>query len=112
MSQLACTHAHETLIWASKGKRHTFNYDLINSLNPTREKRMGYHPTQKPLRLVRRAPLASKREGDPVLDPFCGSWTMAVAAEELDRIFVGAELEEELCELAERRIGAAVRGSL
>ncbi len=33
----AFTHAHETLLWASKGKgaRHTFNYDLINSPNPT-----------------------------------------------------------------------------
>src|SRR5215210_1650013 len=32
----AFTHAHETLIWASKGRgvRHTFNYDLINSPNP------------------------------------------------------------------------------
>jgi hypothetical protein len=32
----AFTHAHETLIWASRGKsaRHTFNYDLINSPNP------------------------------------------------------------------------------
>jgi hypothetical protein len=36
LSQLASTHAHETLLWASKGKgvRHTFNYDLINSLDP------------------------------------------------------------------------------
>jgi site-specific DNA-methyltransferase (adenine-specific) len=32
----AFTHAHETLLWASKGKgaRHTFNYDLVNSPNP------------------------------------------------------------------------------
>ncbi|HET7271031.1 MAG TPA: site-specific DNA-methyltransferase, partial [Rubrobacter sp.] len=33
----AFTHAHETLLWASKsrGSRHTFNYDLINSTDPT-----------------------------------------------------------------------------
>ena len=71
----AFTHAHETLLWASKGKgsRHTFNYDLINSPDPTsqvssvwhipavpmREKLHGRHPTQKPLRLLRRAVLAS-----------------------------------------------------
>jgi site-specific DNA-methyltransferase (adenine-specific) len=32
----AFTHAHETLLWASKrrGSRHTFNYDLINSRDP------------------------------------------------------------------------------
>src|SRR5215211_2755538 len=57
LSQLACTHAHETLLWASKGRGHTFNYDLINSLDPAaqmstvwriptvprREKLHGYH---------------------------------------------------------------------
>ena len=124
----AFTHAHETLIWASKGKgaRHTFNYDLINSPNPTAqlssvwripsvpksEKRMGYHPTQKPLRLVRRALLASTREGDLVFDPFTGSGTTAVAAKELGRAFVGAELEGEFAKLAERWIAATRRGGL
>ncbi len=124
----AFTHAHETLLWASKGKgaRHTFNYELINSPNPgaqvasvwriravpKREKLHGYHPTQKPLRLVRRALLASSREGDLVFDPSCGSGTTAVAAKELNRFFVGAELEEEFAALAERRIGATKRGSV
>ncbi len=124
----AFTHAHETLIWASKGKgaRHTFNYDLVNGPDPgtqvssvwrmrtvpKREKLHGHHPTQKPLRLVRRALLASTREGDLVFDPFCGSGTTAVAAKELGRFFVGAELEREFCELAGRRIRAAVRGSV
>jgi site-specific DNA-methyltransferase (adenine-specific) len=73
---------------------------------------MGYHPTQKPLRLLRRAMLASCREGDLVFDPFCGSGTTAVAAKELGRFFVGAELERGFCELAERRIGATERGSV
>jgi site-specific DNA-methyltransferase (adenine-specific) len=128
LPQLACIHAHETIVWASKGgrSRHTFNYDLINSRDPTaqvysvwripsvprREKRHGYHPTQKPLRLVRRAIVASTREGDLVFDPFCGSGTTGVAAKELGRFFVGAEKEEEFAELATRRIGAAVRGGV
>jgi site-specific DNA-methyltransferase (adenine-specific) len=122
----AFTHAHETLIWAAKGRKHTFNYDLINSPDPAsqissvwripsvskREKVHGYHPTQKPLRLVRRTLLASTREGDLVFDPFCGSGTTAVAAKEVNRFFVGAELEEEFAELAGRRIKATVRGSV
>jgi site-specific DNA-methyltransferase (adenine-specific) len=39
----AFTHAHETLLWASKNKgaRHTFNYDLINSPDPTSQGRRG-----------------------------------------------------------------------
>lgn len=122
------THAHETILWASKGRdvHHTFNYDLINSPDPTGqvssvwrmmtvpsgEKLHGYHPTQKPLRLVRRALLASTQEGALVLDPFVGSGTTAVAAKELNRFFVGAELEEEHAELAARRIGATERGGV
>ena len=79
---------------------------------PRREKLRGYHPTQKPLRLLRRAILASSREGELLFDPFCGSGTSGVAAKELGRFFVGAEKEEEYAELAGRRIGAAVRGGV
>jgi site-specific DNA-methyltransferase (adenine-specific) len=115
-------------LWASKSKgaKHTFSYDLINSRDPKaqvssvwhipsvpkREKLYGYHPTQKPLHLVRRTMVASTREGDLVFDPFCGSGTMGVAAKELGRFFVEAEKEEEYAELAGRRIGAAVRGEV
>jgi site-specific DNA-methyltransferase (adenine-specific) len=126
LSQLAWAHSHETLVWASKSRssRHTFNYTLINSPNPegqlssvwhiptipSREKRQGYHPTQKPLKLLRRALLASSGEGDLVFDPFCGSGTTGVAAKESGCFFVGAEIAAEFCELAERRIQAAQRG--
>ena len=77
---------------------------------PMREKSHGRHPTQKPLRLLRRAMLASTREGELVFDPFCGSGTTGVAAKELGRFFVGIEMEREYAELAGRRIGAAERG--
>jgi site-specific DNA-methyltransferase (adenine-specific) len=52
------------------------------------------------------------REGDLVFDPCCGPGATGVVAKELGRFFVGAELEEDYCELASRRIGAVVRGSL
>jgi site-specific DNA-methyltransferase (adenine-specific) len=126
--RLAWAHAHETLLWASKGRgaRHTFNYDLMSSLipgarclpcgtslpPPKREKLHGHHPTQKPLRLVRRALLASTREGDLIFDPFTGSGTSGVVAKELGRFFVGAEPEVEFCEIAARRIRAVEFGSL
>ena len=103
---------------------HTFNYDLLNSPNPAsqissvwrtssvpmKEKLHGRHPTQKPLRLLRRAVLASTGEGDLLFDPFSGSGTTGVAAKELGRFFAGADKEREFAELAGRRIGAAVRG--
>jgi site-specific DNA-methyltransferase (adenine-specific) len=109
LSRLAWAHAHETLLWASKGDgaRHTFNYDLINGSDPrsqvssvwripaapTREKSHGRHPTQKPLRLVRRAVVACTAQGELVFDRFCGSGTTAVASKVLGRFFVGSETE-------------------
>jgi len=126
LSRLAWAHVHETLIWAGKSKRarHTFNYDLLNGHGsqlstvwrvptvPKREKLHGYHPTQKPLKLVRRAILASTQERDFVLDPFCGAGTTAVAAKELNRFSAGMDMEREFCELAGRRIEATARGSM
>lgn len=50
------------------------------------------HPTQKPEELVRRFVLASSRPGDLVLDPFSGSGTTLVVAEQLGRRWLGCEL--------------------
>ena len=58
--------------------------------------------------LVREAD--SGRVGALVFDPFSGSGT--TAAKELNRAFVGAELEEEFAELAARHVRATKRGSL
>jgi len=56
--------------------------------------------------------LASTREGELVFDPFTGSGTTAVAAKELNRAFVGAELEEGYAKLAAQRIRTTKRGSI
>ena len=52
---------------------------------------LGY-PTQKPLALYERIIRASSNEGDFVLDPFCGCATTSVAAERLDRQWVGMDI--------------------
>jgi hypothetical protein len=93
MPDPALSHAHETLLWASKGggSRHTFNYDLINSTDTTVQ-------------------LSSVWQ--LVFDPFCRSGTTEFASKELGRFFVGAEKEEEYAELAARRVGASERGEV
>ena len=55
------------------------------------KERIGY-PTQKPLALLERIIKASSDEGDMVLDPFCGCATACVAAERLNRQWVGIDL--------------------
>jgi len=43
-------------------------------------------------------------EGDVVLDPFAGSGTTAVAAKQLRRKYVGIDISEEYCQIAEERV--------
>lgn len=52
-------------------------------LTPAAEKHFGRHPTQKPVYLLERIILASTKENDVVLDPFCGSSTTGVACKRL-----------------------------
>jgi hypothetical protein len=59
------------------------------------------HPTQKPEKLVAKMVLASSNPGNVVLDPFLGSGTTSVVAKKLGRKYVGIELENTYCCLAE-----------
>ena len=69
----------------------------------TNRERTGY-PTQKPLALLERIIKASSNPGDMVLDPFCGCATTCVAAEKLDRQWVGIDISEKAAELVKERI--------
>ncbi|MGI8996221.1 MAG: DNA-methyltransferase [Pyrinomonadaceae bacterium] len=62
------------------------------------------HPTQKPEKLLAKIILASSREGDLILDPFLGSGTTSVVAKKLRRHYVGIEIDEKFCCLAEKRL--------
>ena len=113
------TYSTEFIIWARKNEKvpHKFNYELMKEINEGKqmtdvwkmpaigkwEKSFGKHPTQKPLRLLTRAILASTHPGDWVLDPFSGSSTTGIAANLCDRRFAGIEQEEEYCELSVAR---------
>jgi site-specific DNA-methyltransferase (adenine-specific) len=55
------------------------------------------HPTQKPEELIRKLILASSHEGDLVVDPFSGSGTTLVCAEQLNRKWAGCDLNAEYC---------------
>lgn len=65
------------------------------------------HPTQKPEKLVAKVILASSRPNDVVLDPFLGSGTTSVVAKKLGRRYVGIEIDESYCCLAEKRLEMA-----
>ena len=120
---LACktfTHSTETILWAKKDlkkSKYTFNYDLMKELNDNKqmkdvwttsltkpsEKKQGKHPTQKPLEILDRIILASTKENDLILDPFCGSSTTGIAAAKLNRRYIGIDNEKEYLDLSIRR---------
>ncbi len=66
----------------------------IPSLNNMALERTGY-PTQKPLALYSRIIKASSNKGDIVLDPFCGCATTPIAAEQLERQWVGMDIWDD-----------------
>ena len=63
----------------------------IQPINAMAKERLGWD-TQKPLALLERILLASSSEGDVVLDPFCGCGTALVAAQKLDRAWIGIDI--------------------
>ena len=75
----------------------------INILNSQARERVGY-PTQKPLALLDRIIRASSNPGDMILDPFCGCATACVAADRLDRQWVGIDLSPLAAQLVEMRM--------
>ena len=109
----------EYLIWAARKscKDYTFNMDALMKINggvqmqdvwklsaaSTWEKQNGKHPTQKPLRLLYRAILASTNIGDRILDPFAGSSTTGIAANLMGRQFVGIDESMDFLNLSIKR---------
>lgn len=65
------------------------------------------HPTQKPISLLERIIKASSNEGDTVLDPFSGTFTTCFVAQQLQRRYIGIEIQEEYFKIGLRRLKLA-----
>jgi hypothetical protein len=111
------TNAHETLIWAARGRdsRHRFNYAAMKALNDDIQMRSDWfiplctgperlrnqhglklHPTQKPEALLHRVILAATRPGDVVLDPFFGTGTTGAVAKPDDQLAVCNRIRNDI----------------
>lgn len=62
------------------------------------------HPTQKPLKLCEYFIKTYTNENDLVLDNCCGSGTIPLACKNLNRRFIGMEIEEKYYTIAKERI--------
>ncbi|MGA2678699.1 MAG: DNA methyltransferase [Sedimentisphaerales bacterium] len=75
----------------------------IRPLHNLAAERLGY-PTQKPLALLDRIIKASSNPNDIVLDAFCGCGTALVAAENLDRQWIGIDVSPTACNVMAKRL--------
>jgi len=115
------THSTETILWAKKNEkksRHFFDYQKMKEINGGKqmkdvwtgsltklsEKTEGSHPTQKPEYLLEKIILASTKEGQIILDPFCGSGTTGVVAVRHRRKFIGIDVSKEYLEICKKRL--------
>lgn len=80
-------------------------YYPTNLLQDYPSKRMGrFHPTEKPIELLEYLIKTYSQEHELVLDNCMGSGSTAVACIRTHRHYVGYEIKEEYCEIAQRRI--------
>ena len=80
------------------------NFTDVWTFNITSSSEDTYHPTQKPISLIRRIIDTSSKEGDVVLDPFLGSGTTAVACKMLNRRFIGFDISQDYVNIANKRV--------
>ena len=111
---------HETIFLLSKSQNYYYDIQAIQGPNGRRlrttwmistepQRQSGSnpttHPAVMPMELAERCIRISSRPGDIVLDPYAGSGTTLLAARDLDRNWIGVELNSSFTDLIERRIG-------
>ena len=69
-----------------------------------RNKEERYHPTQKPIELMRQILRDYSKEGEIIFDPFLGSGSTAIACKLDKRNYIGCEISPKYCKIAEARI--------
>lgn len=87
----------------SKGIALQSVWDDINPINSQAKESRGY-PTQKPLPLLERIIKSSSNENDIVLDAFCGCGTAVVAAQNLNRQWIGIDISPTACRVIAERL--------
>jgi DNA modification methylase len=86
-----------------RNRSNVWTYAGINTFGSGRMDNLASHPTVKPVALVADALLDCTIRGDVVLDQFCGSGTLILAAEKVGRVGFGLEYEPRYIDVAIQR---------
>ncbi len=131
------TASHETILWCHAGgkkREYFFNYEYTKNTSfpednlkiiekqmrtvwdipnnkEKKESAFGKHPTQKPLRVLRRMILSASKQGDICLTPFSGVGSECAAAKEAGRNYIGFEIDKSYYDISVQRLDHVVFGS-
>lgn len=94
---------YEFILFFEKGKRKLNDLGVTDIIRVPRVR--GGYPTEKPVEVSETLIRQSTVEGERVIDPFCGSGSVGVAATNLGRRFAGADISQAAVDLAQRRMG-------
>jgi site-specific DNA-methyltransferase (adenine-specific) len=99
----------EYILFFRKGSFYQINdcgvSDILEVSNiKTKVNGENIHPTEKPVKLMEILIENASQKGDVVLDPFMGVGSVGIACKNLDRKFVGIELDTEYYNIAKNRI--------
>ena len=101
--------ADAELAWTNLGGTiRSYRYLWNGACRHGEKETHGWHPTQKPVSLMRWIIDRHTKPGDLVLDPYMGSGPIARACLDLGRRYVGVELVEDYCRIAVTRLGQGV----
>jgi DNA modification methylase len=89
--------------WVESGANFTDDRTLTNVWDFARPKRSDEHPTMKPLPLIAQAIKHCTVAKNLIYEPFCGSGTTLIAAEQLGRKCYGIELSPQYCDVIVER---------
>lgn len=101
------------MIFTCWNKKHTWNFisqaemhNFIESTICMRPERLSNpkHPSQKPVKILKKMIEIASNKGDIIFDPFMGVGSTGVASLELGRRFIGVEIDPVYCQAARERI--------
>ena len=100
----------EFILMLRKGSARDINNfgttNVFTDLNPIGNK---YHPTEKPVSLMKKLIENSSNKGDIVLEPFAGAGSTLIAAKELNRNYVGSEIDKKYYNVAISRLNGTAQ---